>query len=263
MDMISSHTVSPAISVIMPAYNAQRFIEKAIRSVMAQSFPDWELIVIDDCSGDETAAIVEELAREDSRITFLRNEKNMGVAATRNRGLDLCRGDYAALLDSDDLWYPQKLERQLQLARETEADIVYCSYGIVDENGEKKCADFLVPEKTDFEAFLTKAVISCSTALLSRNIVDSYRFGTEYYHEDLALWLQILRDGRTARGVTEVLADYRVMEGTRASNKVKSALNRWPIYRRLLGFSVPKSAKLLWQYAVLGLIKYKQRDAEG
>lgn len=248
------------VSVIMPAYNAERYIEAAIRSVMAQTCPDWELIVIDDCSQDATAAVVERLAREDGRITLLHNEVNMGVAKTRNRGLDLCRGSYAALLDSDDLWYPEKLARQVELARETGADLVYCSYAIVDENGRKKCDDFIVPETTDFEASLTKSVISCSTALLSRDVVDAYRFDTAYYHEDLALWLQILKSGHTACGVPEVLAEYRVMDGTRAANKLKSAAYRWQIYRKLLGFSVSESAKLLLRYGLLGLRKYKRHS---
>lgn len=256
---------SVAVSVIMPAYNAGRYIETAIRSVMAQTFSDWELIVIDDGSKDITVEVAEQLAREDSRITLLRNETNMGVAKTRNRGLALAKGEYVALLDSDDVWYPQKLEKQVILARETRADVVYCSYAIVDENGKKKCDDFVVPAGTDFHASLIKGVISCSTALLSRTLVDTYRFDDTFYHEDLALWLQILKAGHIARGVTDVLAEYRVMDGTRAANKLKSAANRWQIYRELLGFSVWKSATLLMQYGVLGLKKYKRtsNDTKG
>lgn len=250
----------PMVSVIMPAYNGERFIEAAIRSVMAQTFTDWELIVIDDGSQDATVDVITRLMGEDPRITLLRNEKNLGVANTRNRGLDLAAGGYVALLDSDDLWYPEKLEKQVALARQTGADVVYCSYAIVDEHGRKKCDDFLVPETTDFDAFLVKSVISCSTVLLSRKVTDAYRFDGTYYHEDLALWLQILKDGHRACGVPEVLADYRVMEGTRASNKLKSAAYRWQIYRKQLGFSLGKSAGLLVQYGLLGLKKYKKQD---
>ena len=246
------------VSVIMPAYNAERYIEAAIRSVMCQSLESWELIVIDDCSRDATVAVAERLAREDPRIRVLRNEENLGVAKTRNKGLDLCRGDYAALLDSDDLWYPEKLASQVALARETGADILYCSYAIVDQDGVKKCDDFIVPEATDFDASLIQSVISCSTALLSRRLVDRYRFDSTYYHEDLALWLRMLGDGYSARGNQEVLAAYRVMDGTRASNKLKSAARRWQIYRNMLHFSPVRSAKLLMQYGLLGLKKYKK-----
>lgn len=249
----------PAVCVIMPAYNAGRFIEEAIRSVMGQTYRNWELLVIDDGSKDDTVDVVKRLCREDGRITLLQNPQNMGVAHTRNRGLDLCDGRYAALLDSDDVWHPEKLEKQLLLAQDTGADVIYCSYGIMDEQGAKQCEDFLVPAQTDFERTLIQGYISCSTALLSPKVARHYRFDDQYYHEDLALWLQILRDGCPARGVTEVLAQYRVMEGTRAANKLRSAAYRWQIYRKMLGYSLPKSGKLLVQYGLLGLKKYKKQ----
>lgn len=249
---------TPEVSVVMPAYNAERYIEEAIRSVMGQTFQNWELLVLDDCSTDSTAAVVEKLAEEDSRIVFLRNPQNMGVARTRNRALDLCRGNYVALLDSDDVWTSDKLQKQLDLAAETGADIIYCSYGIINEHGVHTCEDFIVPKETDFETFLTRSVISCSTALLSAKITKQYRFHTDFYHEDLELWYRLLRDGFTARGVTDVLAQYRVMDGTRASNKLRNARFRWRIYRDAMGFSVWKSTKLLTRYAILGLRKYKK-----
>lgn len=249
----------PVVSVIMPAYNKERFVETAIRSVMGQTYTDWELLIIDDASGDATCAIAEGLSEEDTRIRLIRNEGNLGAAKTRNRGFGLCRGKYIALLDSDDVWYPEKLERQVAHAEKTGAEIIYCSYGIIDAEGKKICDDFIVPEETCFEDFLTSAVISCSTALLSRKIIENYRFEAEYYHEDLAFWLKVLRDGNQARGVQEVLAEYRVMDGTRASNKVKSAMFRWKIYRNLLGIPFGRRVKLMWQYAFLGLKKYRKR----
>lgn len=248
------------VSIVMPAYNAERYIETAVRSVMAQTFTDWELIIIDDGSRDSTVDVIERLVREDTRIIFLRNETNMGVAKTRNRGMEQSHGRYIALLDSDDVWYPEKLEKQVGLAKETGADIVYCSYAIVDENGEKKCNDFIVPETTDYNASLVKSVISCSTALLSRHVMDRYQFDSTYYHEDLALWLQLLKDGCRACGVTDVLAVYRVMDGTRAANKLKSAAHRWQIYHELLGLPFGKSAMLLLEYGMLGLQKYRKRS---
>lgn len=246
------------VSVVMPAYNAQRYIEQSIRSVMTQTFEDWELLVVDDGSKDDTCAVVEKLITEDSRIRLLKNETNMGVASTRNRGFDCCGGQYVALLDSDDVWRPEKLEQQLALAQQTGANVIYCSYGIVDANGKKICDDFIVPETTDFDMAMTKSVISCSTALLDRSIVDNYRFSSEFYHEDLALWLDIMKDGNKACGVKEVLADYRVMEGTRASNKLRTAYGRWQIYRGLLHLSVFESVQRLYQYMVLGLKKYRR-----
>ena len=247
------------VCVVMPAYNADKFIAEAIRSVMAQTHENWRLLVIDDGSADDTIEVVEALCREDSRITLLRNPQNMGVAKTRNKGLQLCAGQYVALLDSDDVWHPEKLEKQLSLAEQTGADVVYCSYGMINQHGQKLCKDFIVPEETDFDHSLIQSVISCSTALLSPKITEKYRFDDQYYHEDLALWLQILHDGGVAKGVTEVLAQYRVMEGSRASNKLRSAAHRWQVYRKQLGFSLWKSTGLLVQYGLLGLRKYKKQ----
>ena len=247
------------VSVVMPAYNMERFIEAAIRSVQVQTYENWELLVIDDCSGDRTCEIVAELAAQDTRIRLIRNEENMGVAKTRNRGFELAQGQYVALLDSDDLWRSEKLDSQLRLAQTTGADIVYCSYAMVDEEGRSVCKDFLVPEATDFDASATRMVISCSTALLAETVFRKYRFHSGYYHEDLVFWLQILNDGLTARGVGEILADYRLRSGTRASNKIRSAMNRWTVYRRYFGFSLGKSARLLARYAFYGVAKYRRK----
>lgn len=248
----------PLVSVVMPAYNAVRWIAETIVSVQRQTVQDWELLVIDDGSTDQTCSVVEQLAAGDPRITLVRCEANQGVAKARNLGMDLSRGAYVALLDSDDIWYPEKLERQIRLAEETGAGVIYCSYGIVNDQGEKICEDFIVPGATDFENSLVKSVISCSTVLFSRQIVDQYRFGSLYYHEDLALWLRILRDGHDARGVTEPMADYRVIEGSRSFNKLHSVAYRWDIYRGYLGLSRLRSVKLLTQYAILGLRKYRK-----
>ena len=166
----------PLVTVVMPAYRARDYVEAAVRSVVAQTMPRWELLVIDDCSGDDTPRIVEALAREDDRIRLIRNEENMGVARTRNRGLDMARGQFVALLDSDDVWMPEKLERQLALMEKTGADIGYCSYAIVDARGERCRPDYLVPPETDFHSMLGENVIGCSTVVLSRRVLENHRF---------------------------------------------------------------------------------------
>lgn len=247
------------VSVIIPAYNAERYIEASMRSAMQQSFSDIEIIVVDDNSCDKTCAIVEKLAEEDHRIRLIRNCQNEGAAQARNKALDICKGEYVALLDCDDIWYSRKLEKQLEVAEREKADIVYCSYAIVDEHGEKKCNDFIVPPTTDLESTLAKSVISCSTALLNWRTIEKYRFPIGYYHEDLALWLQLLGDGMKAVGITEVLAEYRVRSNSRASNKISVAVRRWKIYRSMMKFSVAKSAYYFVQYAFAGIIKYRKQ----
>lgn len=249
----------PSVCVIMPAYNAGRFIEEAIRSVMGQTFRNWELLVIDDGSKDDTVEVVQRLCREDDRITLLRNPQNMGVARTRNRGLDLCAGRYAALLDSDDVWHPEKLERQLRLAEQTGAQLLYSSYAIMDEAGNPAKGDYLVPAKTDFSAILRENVVGCSTVMLSPALAEKYRFETNYHHEDYVLWLQILRDGYKAAGCTEVLTRWRYIANSRSFDKRKSAKSRWRIYREYLKLSTWQSAWAFCGYAMASLKKYSRK----
>lgn len=246
----------PTVSVIMPAYNAARFVEAAVRSVCAQTVTDWELLVLDDCSKDDTCSIVETLASRDSRIRLIRNEQNKGVARVRNQGLDLCRGEYAAFLDSDDIWLPQKLETQLKRIREAEAALCYCSYNVIDICGNTAKNDYVVPEKTNFEALLRQNVIGCSTVLLRADAAQKYRFNTEFYHEDYILWLQLMMDGYKAVGCPEILAQWRFLENSRSFNKGNSAKNRWRIYRDYLKLPLFKSIRVFCAYVVTGLKKY-------
>ncbi len=255
MDMQSK---APLVTIIMPAYNMEAFIAEAIDSVIAQSISDWELLVIDDCSTDDTQRIVADLANKDPRIQLLVNEENMGVSRTRNRGMAMSRGKFVALLDSDDYWKPQMLEKMVARAEETGADIIYCSYELVDEQGKKVCNDFIVPEETTFEESIVRSVILPSAALITSALAKEAQFPTNMYHEDIALWFQLLKEGKTARGVTEPLVLYRQRSGGRSSDKIISACRRWPIYRKHLGMSPLQSVSAMVRYAYYGLIKYKR-----
>lgn len=249
----------PLVSVIMPAYNAGRFVEEAVRSVMNQTLQNWELLVLDDCSSDDTVAIVQRLMEEDSRITLLRNEQNMGVARTRNRGMDLCRGNYIALIDSDDAWHPEKLEKQIARLRGTGADFSYCSYAIIGADSRKVKPDYLVPEVTTFESLLRENTIGCSTVMLSRGIVEKFRFETDFYHEDYVLWTRLLQDGYHAVGCPEVLVNWRYIENSRSFDKKKAAGNRWRIYREYLKLPIWKSIWFFCGYATASLKKYYRK----
>lgn len=248
----------PLISVIIPSYNAQAYIEEAITSVLEQTLGDFELLVIDDCSRDETRQIVASFEKRDKRVHLIENKENVGVARTRNRGLSLCKGQYVAFLDSDDYWKPEMLEKMVARAQESGADIVYCSYELVDEQGNRLCNDFIVPEKTDFESSIVRSVITCSSVLVNGKLAAKMRFPTQMYHEDIALWFALLKDGATAVGETEILASYRQHSDSRSAGKVVSALRRWPIYRKHLGMSVWKSAQAMVRYGYYGLRKFKR-----
>ena len=250
----------PLVSVIMPAYNAARFIKEAISSVMTQTIADWELFVIDDCSKDNTFQIIQDLVATDARIYALRNEVNLGVAKTRNRGIALATGAYVALLDSDDYWYPDFLEKLLANAQEKQSDIIYCSYELVDEQNRKVCNDFIVPEATTFEESIIRSVITCSTVLFTSKVAQNYRFPTNMYHEDIALWFELLRDGKKATGVIDVLAAYRQSPNSRSSDKIRSACRRWKVYREHLKMPFLKCVVTMFKYGYYGLKKYKRTN---
>lgn len=248
---------APLISVIMPAYNAERFIEQAIRSVQRQTVCNWELIVVDDCSADKTAEQIRQLATEDMRIIPVYSEMNHGAAESRNIALRQCRGEFIALLDADDIWRPQKLEKQLEKARETDADIIYTSYAMIDEQGKRCYTDFIVEETTNLKAMLNCNTIGCSTVMMKAKALSGQSFVSEFYHEDYVMWLSLLKAGCTAVGVRDILVDYRVARGSRSFNKLKSARNRWRVYRDYLKLPLIPSVKAMAGYAINGLKKYR------
>ena len=245
----------PLVSVIMPAYNAEKYIGEAIASVCAQTYENWELLILDDGSADRTAEIAQTYAQRDARIRVLRNPQNMGAAKTRNRGFDIAKGEWIALLDSDDVWHSDKLEKQLAVAGRAGADIIYCSYALVNESGAH-LSDYIVPETTSYDAMLRESVLSCSTVLLRQLILREHHFSAEHYHEDYALWLELMRFGYRAVACREILADYRVAKGSRSSDKLKSARYRWRIYRDVERLSLPRSACAFFSYALHGVRKH-------
>ena len=249
----------PLISIIMPAYNCERFIEAAIRSVMMQTYHNWELIVIDDASTDATFDIVCRMMEKEPRIRGIQNPTNMGAARTRNLGLDLALGEYVAFLDSDDSWNANKLTDQLLCMKNASAALCFTSYAIVDEN-DTFCRSYNVPKEICFEELLKENVIGCSTVLISKEIVDKYRFVTDFYHEDYCLWLDILKDGYRAVGCDKELVRWRLFTRSRSFNKKRSAMNRWKIYRKHLHLSLFKSTKAFASYAIRGFKKYYGRS---
>lgn len=248
---------TPLVSVIMPAYNAEKYIEQAIRSVQKQTVRSWELIVVDDRSTDKTAEQIRRLAAEDMRIIPVYSETNHGAAESRNIALRQCRGEFVALLDADDVWHPQKLERELERARKTDADLVYSSYAMIDEQGTRCFSDFIVEESTDLQSMLNCNTIGCSTVLMKAKVLEKRPFVTDFYHEDYVMWLSLLKAGCTAVGVRDILVDYRVARGSRSFNKLKSARNRWRVYRDYLKLPLIPSVKAMVGYAINGLKKYR------
>lgn len=244
------------VTVIMPAYNCERFLEEAVESVKAQTYREWELLIIDDCSTDNTKEIAEKLADNDRRIRTIHNKENIGVSKTRNRGIQEAVGDWIAFLDSDDVWEPEKLERQLKLTADRDADIVYCSYDLIDDMGKTIHKAFIVPEETSFRSMLTASVISCSTAMIRTPLLKENLFNPYVYHEDYLLWMELLRNESKAIGDARVLAHYRQVSGSRNIRKGNAAKERWRIYRKYLKLGMLTSVYAFVGYAIKGMVKY-------
>lgn len=170
-ELAYTQEAKPLVSVIMPSYNAEKYIKEAIESVIAQTYKNWELFVIDDGSTDRTAEIARSYAEKDSRIILHRNSHNMGTAKTRNTGIKLANGEWIATLDSDDMWHLEKLEIQLKKAAKTGSLSLYTSYSLFCEGFRQ---EYTVPEKIDYSSLLTENVIGCSTVMMNRSILEKH-----------------------------------------------------------------------------------------
>ena len=238
------------ISVVMPNYNGHRFVEQAIDSVLNQTYPNFELLVVDDCSKDGSLSLIQQKAQNDNRIKVIALEHNAGVAHARNVGINEAKGEFIALLDNDDLWTENKLERQLALAN-SGADIVYCSYDFIDEQNNSIKKPFIVPQQTNFNKMLASSVISCSTSFIKTELMQVHPFNSDFSHEDYVLWMELLRVCPTAYGDPKVLMHYCQVTGSRSKAK-----ERWNAYRKALKFNAVTSARAFVRYAVKGVVKY-------
>jgi teichuronic acid biosynthesis glycosyltransferase TuaG len=213
---------------------------------------------VNDGSTDGSGDVCDQYALKDARVRVLHKE-NTGVSDTRNKALDIAQGDYLIFLDADDYWHKDKLKKQVEALERTNADLVYCSYEIVDETGGKICDDFIVPETTDLEGTLRQNVMNCSTALFKAEVIRKHRFRPDFYHEDFVFWIDLLKDNVRVWGVREVLAAYRVVKGSRASDKLRSAKNRYLVLKDYLKIPFYRRSMIMLSYAVKAVIKYKRK----
>ena len=237
------------VSVITPMYNAEKLIAKTIESVQAQTYQNWEMVIVDDVSTDGGSKIVGEYAQADSRIRYLRHESNQGVSKTRNTALQNARGQYVAFLDSDDLWKPDKLEKQLAFMKEQGASFCYCACRVIGQDGQSAGKTRYVPPSRNYGELLKGNVIPCLTVVLDRKQIQNIHM-PDMPHEDYGAWLDILKTGITAYGLNEVLAEYRVSGGSVSGNKLAAAKWTWDIYRRQQGLGIVKSCLCFGHYVV-------------
>lgn len=242
-------------TVIIPAYNCEEFLPACLESVCAQSMPNLEILVVDDGSTDGTAAVVTEFSKKDGRVKLLLQPTNLGVAAARNRGVREATGDYIAFLDADDLWLPEKLEKQLAFLNETKADLCYTAASCINDHGEALPNRFLAPETVTYRNLLKGNVIVCSSVLAKAVWLKKYPMEKGNFHEDYVCWLSMLKDGAKAVGITDPLTVYRFTSGSISRNKGKSAKMTWAVYQRM-GLSLPTSIYSFCRYALHGIRRY-------
>ena len=243
------------ISIIMAAYNAERTIEQAIGSVLNQTYSNFELLVINDCSRDKTTQIVESITKRDSRVRLILNEKNSGVSYTRKHGLKEAKGEWIAILDSDDAWAPEKLEKQIMLQEQTNADLLFTGSAFMDADGEPINWYFAAPTEVTYRQLLKQNVLSNSSALVRKELYAKHYATNDGMHEDFAIWLSILKEGRKAYGVNEPLLIYRITKSSKSGNKVKAAIMNWNTYR-YVGLNVAETIYYEAWYMVKNVIKY-------
>ncbi|HGH1671491.1 glycosyltransferase family 2 protein [Bacillus thuringiensis] len=220
----------PYVSVITPSYNSIRFIGETISSVQNQSYENWEMIIVDDGSTDQSAVKIKEIIEGDSRIRLLSLKENVGAAKARNLAIQEARGRYIAFLDSDDIWLPHKLKTQLLFMEEMNIAFSYASYSLIDENGNELNREVSAPKSVDYHYLVGNTIIGCLTVMIDREKIP-YVEMPSIQPEDTALWLNLLHEGYEAKGIQQVLAKYRIVTNSVSRNKIRAAFRYWKLLR--------------------------------
>ena len=240
-------------SIIMPAYNSARFIRESIDSVLAQTYTEWELLIVDDCSTDNTKEVVQSYS--DERIHYFCNEKNCGAAVTRNRALQQAKSRYIAFLDSDDLWTPDKLEKQIAFMQQNGYAFTFTDYQIINEDGSPQNKTLHMPASLTYRQYCCNTAIGCLTVLIDRQMTGPFEMPDIRSSHDMGLWLDIMRRGFTAYSLPECLASYRIVATSNTAKKWKAAKDVWRVYRELEHMGIIASAYCFCGYAWHAILK--------
>jgi teichuronic acid biosynthesis glycosyltransferase TuaG len=250
----------PLISIITPCYNSQRYIEETIASVLDQTYKNWEMIIVDDQSSDNTIEIIKLFAARDKRIRAVMLDQNKGPALARNEALRIAKGRYITFLDSDDIWLPDRLAVQLEYMMSSDIAFSFAEYRRISEHNER-CGQLIkIPSAVTYNQLLKHNVICGFTVMIDRHKTGNIsQLNTK--HEDYILWLEILKRGHIAKGLHRDVGRYRIVAGSVSRNKLKSALARWRIYREIEKINFFKSCWYFMHYAVKSLWKHMQAYA--
>ncbi len=236
------------VSIITPCYNSATFIGQTIRSVQQQSYPHWELIIVDDCSTDDSLARVEELAAAEPRLKIIKLAQNAGVSHARNCGIAAVQGKYIAFLDSDDIWLPEKLSKQLAFMEEQALTMSFTAYQRIDESGKIISRIISPPRQVGYKQLLWHNLIIFSTSMVLRSAIEGIHF-KKAGHEDWIYWLDLFKKCGYGFGLNENLVQYRIRGGSVSSNKIKAAGYTWKILRENEKIGLVRSAYLFTKYA--------------
>lgn len=245
------------VSVITPTYNCGAYIGKTIESVQKQSYENWEMIIVDDCSADDTRTVVEAYAERDKRIKYYCLEKNAGAAVARTKAMELAAGTYMAFLDSDDLWKADKLKKQLSFMKENNIAFSCTAYEHIDEAGEKTGKIVKAVPQTDYNRLLLDCPVGNSTVMYNVERMGKFQVPNIRKRNDDALWLQMLKKERYIIGFPEVLMEYRIRNNSISSNKLSLIKYHWQLYREIEHLNVFRSVFHIAVWCFLKLFKIK------
>lgn len=245
------------VSIITPTFNSAKYIAETINSVQKQTYQNWEMIIVDDGSFDETEIVVKEIQKTDNRIQFYKLEKNSGPAIARNSGIEKAKGRFLTFLDADDIWFPTFIENSIKTIQETRIPFVFSSYKRSNENLEFVYSDFIVPKKVTYTDILKSNSISCLTAFL-----DVEELGKKYMpiikkRQDMGLWLQYLKEIPFAYGIQEPQAIYRIRENSLSRKKSDLLKYQWQFYRQVEKLNIFQSMYYMLHWMIRGFLKYR------
>jgi len=248
--------VQNIVSVITPTYNSRQFIKDTYDSLLNQTYSYWEWIIVDDCSSDDTFTYIQDLTEKDRRAKVLRNKENSGAAVSRNKAIELAKGRFIAFLDSDDVWLPAKLEKQIEFMLQNDIAFSYSAYKKIDEAG-KVIGEVNVPKKVKYSDLLKVSTIGCLTAIYDTHIIGKISMPLIRKRQDLGLWLKILKKIPYAYATPGVLAQYRIRADSISANKLIAAQYTWRLYREIEGLNLVKATYYFIHYAINGVIRTK------
>ena len=220
------------VSIIVPVYNAERFLKDTINTILNQTYKNWELILVDDCSTDKSVNIINKYSKKDKRINLVKNKVNSKAAVSRNNGIKKSSGRYLCFLDADDLWDKQKLEKQVSFMKNNNCAFSFTGYEFADKDGNPNGKKVFIPNKINYKQALKNTTIWTSTVMFDmKKLSKEDIYMPNVKSEDTATWWKVLKKIDCAYGLNEILSFYRRTQGTLSSNKLEAIKRIWNLYR--------------------------------